>query len=81
MLAGLKRIGRGRVAKVLCILRHRGVQPILAFSLARHGILAADKSRGGNVFISSVSSLSFLSLSFSSALLSLLSRSLGDDTK
>ena len=75
-------------AKVLCILHHRGVQLILAYSWARPAILVAGKGRG-NVFISSVSSLSFLFLfllcpSFSSPLLSLLSLfslSLGDDTK
>ena len=62
------------------ILRHRGVQLILAYSWARPAIL---------VFISSVSSLSFLFLflpcpSLSSPLLSVLSLFslyLGDDTK
>ena len=34
-------------AKVSCILRHRGVQLILAYSWARPAILAAGKSRGG----------------------------------
>ena len=48
---------------VSCILRHRGVQLILAYSWARTAILVAGKNRGGNVFISSVSSLSFLFLS------------------
>ena len=45
------------VAKVSCILRHWGVQLILANSWARFAILIAGKGRGG-VFISSVSSLS-----------------------
>ena len=48
-------------AKVSCILRHWGVQLILAYSWARPAILVAGKGRG-NVFISSVSSLSFLFL-------------------
>ena len=81
--------GRSGMAKVLCILRHRGIQLILAYSCARLSILVAGKSRGENVAISSVSSLSFLFLFlscpyFSSPLLSLLSLfSLpqGDDTK
>ena len=64
-------------AKVSCILRHWGVQLILAYSWARPVILVAGKGRG-NVFISSVSPLSFLFLflpcpSLSSLLLSLLS--------
>ena len=77
-------------AKVLCILHHWGVQLILAYSWARPAVLVVGKDRGGNVFISSVSSLSFLFLflpcpSLSSppllSLLSLFSLSLGDDTK
>ena len=75
--------------KVSCILRHRGVWLILAYSWARPAILVAVKGRGGNVFISSISSLSFLFLylpspslsSFLLSLLSLFSLSLGDDTK
>ena len=60
------------------ILHHRGIQLILAYSWARPAILVAGKGRGWNVFISSVSSLSFLFLflpypSLSSSLLSLLS--------
>ena len=54
------------MAKVSCILRHWGAQPILAYSWARPAILVAGKGRGGGgggVFISSVSSLSFLFLS------------------
>ena len=77
------------MAIVSCILRNRGVQLRLAFSLARPAILLAGKCRGGNVFISSVSSFSFPFLflpcpSLSSPLLALLSLyflSLGDDTK
>ena len=62
-------------ANVSCILRHRGVQLILAYSWTRPAILAAGKVVGG--FISSVSSLSFIFLflpcpSLSSPLLSLL---------
>ena len=34
-------------AKVLCILHHRGVQLILAYSWARPAILLAGKGRGG----------------------------------
>ena len=56
---------------------HRGVQLILASSLARPAILVAGKGREGMFFISSVSSLSFQflflpCLSLSSPLLSLL---------
>ena len=77
------------MAKVSCILRHRGVQLIFAFSCARPAILVAGKGREGNVFISSVSSLLLMFLflscpSLSSPLLSLLSLfslSLGDDIK
>ena len=54
-------MGWSGVAKVLCILRHRGVQLILAYSWARPAILVAGKVKG-NVFISSVFSLSFLFL-------------------
>ena len=43
-------------------LHHPGVQLILAYSWARPAILAAGKGRGENVFISSVSSLSFIFL-------------------
>ena len=72
------------MAKVSCILRHRGVQLILAYSWARPAILVIGKGRG-ECFISSVSSLSFLFLFLPcpslSSLLSLFSLSLGDDTK
>ena len=84
-------VGRSGGAKVLCTLRHRGVQLILAYSWARPAILVTGKGRGGYfyIFIFSVSSLSFLFLvlpcpTLSSLLLSLLSLfslSLGDDTK
>ena len=85
----LAKLGVVGVAKVSGILRHRGVQLILASIWARPAILVAGKGRGGNVFISSFFSLSFLFLflpcpSHSSRLLSLLtlfSLSLGDDTK
>ena len=39
--------GRSGGAKVLCILCHRGVQLILAYSWARPAILVAGKGRGG----------------------------------
>ena len=46
-----------------CILRHGGVQLILAYSGARPAILVAGKGRGGIFFFfSSVSLLSFLLL-------------------
>ena len=66
------------VAKVSCILRHQGVKLIFAYSLARLAILVAGKGRVGKVFISSVSSLSFifispLSFSFISSTLSSIS--------
>ena len=80
--------GWSGMAKVSCVLRHRGVQLMLVYSLARLAILVAGKGRR-ECFISSVSHLSFLFLflpcpSLSSPLLSLLSLfslSLGDDTK
>ena len=64
-------------------------QLILAYSWASSAILVACKDRGGDVSISFVSSLSFLFLFFPCpshaspllSLLSLLSLSLGDDTK
>ena len=77
------------VAKVSCILRHRGIQLILGCSWARPTILMAGKGRGGMFLFLLVSSLSFLFLfllwpSLSFPLLSLLSLfplSLGDNTK
>ena len=68
--------GWSGVAKVSCILRHRGIQLILAYSWARLAVLVAGKGRG-EYFISSVSFLSFLFLflpcpSLSSTLLSFL---------
>ena len=80
--------GGSGVAKVSCILCHQGVQLRLAYSWARPTILIAGKDRGG-MFISSVSSLSFLFLFFPCPslsspllyLLSLFSLSLGDNTK
>ena len=71
-----------------CILRHQGVQLILAYSWARPAILVAGKGRWG-IFLFLLflhfHSCSFLPCpSFSSSLLSLLSLfslSLGDDTK
>ena len=69
-------------AKVSCILRHRGIQLILAYSWARPAILIAGKGRGGMFLF-----LLFLFLlcpslsSFLLSLLSLFSLSLGDDTK
>ena len=52
------------VAKVSCILRHLGVQLILAYIWARPAIIVAGKGIEGMFFISSVSSLSFLSSFF-----------------
>ena len=72
------------VAKVLCILRHRDVQLILAYSWTGPAILVAAKGRG-EMFVSSVyfHSRSFSPVPLSSllSLLSLFSLSLGDDTK
>ena len=48
--------------KVSCISLRRSVHMILTYSLARPAVLIAVKGRGGNVFISSVSSLSLLFL-------------------
>ena len=67
------------MVKVSGILCHLGVQLILASNWARSAILEVGQGRGGNVFISSVSSLSFpffflpQCASLSSSLLSLLS--------
>ena len=69
---------------VLCILRHRVVQLILAYSRARPAILVAGKGRGG-MFLFLLLLFFFLPCpSLSSTLLSLLSLFsffLGDDTK
>ena len=40
------------MTKVLCILPHRGVQLILAYSQARPAILVAGKGRGMFLFMS-----------------------------
>ena len=72
--------------KLLYILRHRGVQLILAYCWARPAILAAGKGEGGMfLFLLFLTFIHFLSLlSLSSPLLSLLSLfslSLGDNTR
>ena len=77
------------VAKVSCILCHRGVQVILAYIWARPAILVAGKGRGIMLLFLLFLHfhpvpLSSLSVFFISSLLSLLylfSLSLGDDTK
>ena len=78
-------LGRGwsGVAKVSCILRHRGVQLILAYSWAKPAILVAGKGRVVFCFFTFIPvPLSSLSRSFiSSTISSLFSLSLGDDTK
>ena len=76
-ILALKWGGEGGVGKESCILHHRGVQLRLAYNWAKPAILAAGKGRGG-IFISYVSSLSFIFLflpcsPLSSPLLSLLS--------
>ena len=73
------------MAKMSCILRHWGVQLILAYSWVRPAILLAGKVER-DVFISSVFFTFNLILylpcpPLSSPLLSLFSPSLGDDTK
>ena len=82
------------VAKVSCILRHWGIQLILAYNWARLPILVADKGRGGMFlfwcfFIFIPVPLFYLSFSFisffpcpslSSPLLSLFSLSVADDS-
>ena len=40
------------VAKVSCILRHRGIKLILAYSWAKPATLTAGKDRGGMFFSS-----------------------------
>ena len=75
--------GWSGVVKVSCILRHRGVQLILAYSWERPAILVAGKSRGGMflflLFLHFHSCSSFPSPLLS--LLSLFSLSLGDNSK
>ena len=80
--------GGGWVRQRCLVSCHRGVELINACSWVRLAVLAASKDRGEMFFISSVSSLSFISLfltypSLSSLLsfLSLFSLSLGDDKK
>ena len=71
--------------KVSCIVRHRGVQLMLAYSWTRPAILVAGKGRRRMFLL--LLFLHFHSCSFlpcpsiSSPLLSLFSLSLGDDTK
>ena len=72
------------MAKLSCILCHRGIQLILAYSWARLAILVAGK--GSFYFFCFFPfipvPLSFLSLSFiSSTISSFFSHFLGDDTK
>ena len=67
--------GGSGVAKVSCILRHRGVQLILAYSWARPAILVACKGRGECFYFFFLFTfipvpLSSLSLSFSSSTIS-----------
>ena len=86
-LSNLQTYGGG--AKVSYILRHRGVQPILAYSWARPAILVEGKGKGGMflffLFLYFHSCSSFFPVpALSSPLLSLLSLfslSLGDGTK
>ena len=65
-------------AKVSCILRHRGVQLILAYSWARPAILVAGKGRWGIFLFLLFLSLSFLFLS--SLFLSLISSTISSIT-
>ena len=72
-------------AKVSCSFCHQCAPLILAYSWARPAVLTVGKGRGG-MLLFLVPSLSFISLflpfpSLSSPLLSLFSRSLGQDTK
>ena len=75
-------------AKVACILRHLGIQLILAYSRARPAILVAGKGRGGMFYFFCFFTFipvpfSSLSLSFISSTIffSLFFLSLGDNTK
>ena len=56
--------GWSGVAKVSCILRHQGVQLILAYSWARPATLVAGKGRGG-MFLFLLFPVPFSPLSFS----------------
>ena len=76
------------VAKVSCILRHRGIQQILAYSWARPAIFVAGKGRGGMflclLFLHFNSCSSFFPVPLFHLhyyLFYLFSLSLGDDTK
>ena len=76
------------VAKVSCILRHRGVQLILVYSWERLAIHVAGKGTGGmflfllfNLFHSCNSFIYVPLFHLLSTLLSLFSLSLGDDKK
>ena len=65
-------------AKVSFILRHQGIQLILAYSWARPAVLVAGKGRGGCFYFSCFSTfipvpLSSLSLSFISSAISSIS--------
>ena len=65
-------LGWSDVAKVSCILRHRGVQLIVAYSWARLAFLVGGKGRGGMflfllcLYFYYCSSLSFISSTISS---------------
>ena len=58
-------------AKVLCILHHRGVQLILAYSWARPAILVVGKGRGG-MFLFLLGFFTFIPVPLSSLSLSFL---------
>ena len=82
-------VGWSGGAKVLCILHHRGVQLILAYSWARPAILVVGKGRGGMflflLFLHFHSCSSFFPVPLFHLLYSLFylffSLSLGDNTK
>ena len=75
------------VVKVSCILCHKGVQLMFAYSWARPAILVAGKGRGGMFLFCFFTCIPVLFLPYPSllspvlSLLSLFSLSLGDDTK
>ena len=58
-------------AKVSCILRHRGVQLILAYRWAKYAILVAGKGRGGCYYFFCF--FTFIPVPFSSLFLSFIS--------